>query len=259
MKRIFSYLLVLIFVLLTFRGTANPLVDKLQCKFYKAFVTGEMGEWPDWMSMLEKEYNRSGDEDVLYELVLAHYGYVAYLIGIESEDKAKKYLQQGRKYNEILSRSEYYKSHAQAFEGAFLGYEIGMNKAKAVFLGPKSMKHINRAVEMNPYNPNVWVEKGNATFHIPKMFQGSFSEAARYFEKAVDYFEISERKTSCNWLYLNALAWLARSYDKAEDLKKAYDTYQKILRIEPDFSWVKNELYPEFMEDHDIADLSAKE
>jgi tetratricopeptide (TPR) repeat protein len=259
MKRFVRYFLILILAFVVLKGNANPLVDKLQCKFYEAFVTGDMGEWPDWMNMLEEEYNKSGDQDLLYELVLAHYGYVAYLIGIESEEKAKKYLEKGNKYNEILSRSEYYKSHAQAFKGAFLGYEIGMNKAKAVFLGPKSMKHINKAVDMNPYNPNVWVEKGNATFHIPKMFQGSFSEAARYFEKAIEYFEVSEEKTKCNWLYLNSLAWLARSYDKAKNVKKAYDTYQKILRIEPGFSWVKNELYPEFTKDHNIRKLSEKE
>lgn len=259
MKRFVRYFLILILAFVVLKGNANPLVDKLQCKFYEAFVTGEMGEWPDWMSTLEKEYNKTSEEEILYEVVLAHYGYVAYLIGIERDEKAKKYLKQGRYYNEKLSGSEFYKSHAEAFKGAFLGYEIGLNKAKAVFLGPKSMKHIDRAVEMNPYNPNVWIEKGNATFHIPKMFRGSFSEAARYFEKAIKYFEFSEEKTKCNWLYLNSLAWLAQSYDKAGNVKEAYDAYQKILRIEPDFSWVKNELYPEFKEDNDVRKLSEKE
>jgi tetratricopeptide (TPR) repeat protein len=49
---------------------------------------------------------------------------------------------------------------------------------------------------------------------------------------------------------MNALAWLAQSYDNAGKIDKAEETYHKILRLEPEFKWVAGELYPEFRKSH---------
>jgi tetratricopeptide (TPR) repeat protein len=40
------------------------------------------------------------------------------------------------------------------------------------------------------------------------------------------------------------LTLLARNYESLEQYEQAKQTYEKILHFEPDYKWVKNELYP---------------
>jgi len=47
-----------------------------------------------------------------------------------------------------------------------------------------------------------------------------------------------------NWGYLDALAWLGKTYARLDDFESAISTYNKALQIEPEFSWVKNGLLP---------------
>ncbi len=41
---------------------------------------------------------------------------------------------------------------------------------------------------------------------------------------------------------------LGQSYEKTEDFKMAKITYEKLLKIEPNFSYMRDELYPNFMQ-----------
>lgn len=220
------------------------------CRFYQAYISGDMSPWPGWIDELEREYARNPEPSVLYDILIAHYGYVAWLIGAERHDRADAYLEQARDHLDELEHYARYQSYTESLRGAFLAYEIGMNRSKAVWLGPRSMKHINRAVELDAQNPIAWMEKGNAEYHMPRIFGGSYVKAAEYYRKAIGLFESNGSDLQCNWRYLNALAWLAQSYDKAGEEQKAQSTYQKILEIEPGFEWVKDELYPDFRADH---------
>jgi len=224
--------------------------DNLECKFYHAYVTGDMTPWPGYINILERQYNYNSSPETLYDIVKAYYGYVAFLIGIEDYEEARKFLDLAEKYQEKLKEQNRFRAEAKAFQGAFIAFEIGMNKAKAVFLGPRSMKSINQALELDPNNHHALIEKGNAEFHMPRMFGGSYEKAAEYFRRAVNSLEQSGESLSCNWLYMNALAWLAQSYDKAGRIEKAENIYQKILNLEPGFQWVADELYPEFRKSH---------
>jgi tetratricopeptide (TPR) repeat protein len=220
------------------------------CRFYQAYIGGDMGPWPGWIEELEQKYRRRENPRVLYDVLIAYYGYVAYLIGQERHDKAKDFLGQAEEHLDELDDFSAYRSYAESLRGAFMAYEIGMNRSKAVWLGPRSMKHINRAVELDPGNPIAWMEKGNAEYHMPRIFGGSYHKAAEYFGKAIRLFESGGYDLQCNWRYLNALAWLAQSYDKAGKPGQASHTYRKILDREPRFEWVRDELYPAFAEDH---------
>ena len=220
--------------------------NEMQCKFYEAYVTGEMEPWPEYIDKLERIYSDNSSGELLYDIVEAYYGYVAYAIGIDEYDEANKYIEAAEHYLVKLEEKQEYKSTALAFKGAFIAFKIGMNRAKAVYLGPRSMSNINMALELDHENINALIEKGNAEYHMPRIFGGSYSKATEYFNRAVNAMEKSDENLSCNWTYMNALAWLAQSYEKAGKIIKAENTYLKILEKEPEFDWVANELYPEF-------------
>ena len=249
------YGLVLLFILTVLPVVGNaPSGGVDPCTFYRAYVNGEMAQWPGWIDQLETEYRSSDDPQDLYDLLIAYYGYVAYLIGVDRHDTATRFLEEGRSYLDELDDYPSYRSYTESLRGAFLAYEIGMNRSKAIWLGPRSMKHINRAVELDPRNPIAWMEKGNAEYHMPRIFGGSYEKAASYFRKAIRLFEQSPESLRCNWRYLNALAWLAQSYDKSGQVKKARQVYGELLCLEPDFDWVKKDLLPAFREDHPAPD-----
>ena len=230
---------------------SSPNEQSYDCRFYNAYITGDMTEWPAWMNQIEDHYLQRENHKLLYDLVMAYYGYVGYLIGVDQHEKAEEYIEKGIYYVEQLDNYAIYQSLYEAMKGAFYAFRIGISSSLTVWLGPKSMSHINKAVELDSTNPVAWVEKANAEYHMPRIFGGSYGKAVEYYRKAVGYFEEQPDSIGCNWMYLNALAWLAKSYDKAEMVVRAEMTYQRILKIEPDFSWVKNELYPSFKKRHE--------
>ena len=79
------------------------------------------------------------------------------------------------------------------------------------------------------------------------MFGGSKTKAIHYYLKAQEIMENSPKYTTKNWNYLNLLVTIAQAYQKTDNLNKAKAYYEKILNIEPEFAWVKNELYPQLL------------
>ena len=51
-----------------------PGEDKYKNKFYEAYITGDMKQWPDWISRMEMSYNHRQETGLLYDIVVAHYG-----------------------------------------------------------------------------------------------------------------------------------------------------------------------------------------
>jgi tetratricopeptide (TPR) repeat protein len=123
-----------------------------------------------------------------------------------------------------------------------------LNKIKAVVLGPESMKHINHAVEIGPERPQGWIEKGNALFYMPKMFGGSKEKALEAYRKAIRLMEEDPARISDNWMYLNLLMILGQSYEETDQLQMAKTTYEKVLQVEPGFTYMRDEVYPAFLE-----------
>ncbi len=50
-----------------------------------------------------------------------------------------------------------------------------------------------------------------------------------------------------DWNYLSLLALIGQSYFAMEDYKNAKIYYEKALKVEPDFLYVKNKLLPELI------------
>ncbi|MFO8233895.1 MAG: hypothetical protein R6U04_00630 [Bacteroidales bacterium] len=242
-----SFLFLMVVIIFN-NTTAHAEDDDYDCKFYNAYISGDMSEWPDWISEMEQAYSKNNSTETLKDIVVAYYGYVAWLIGVDREGEAENYIDKAEHYISELSEYSSYKSYAEAMQGAFLAYRISLNKSRAIYLGPRSIRHINRAIELDSDNPYAWVEKGNAAYHMPRAIGGSYKEAAEHFKKAIDGLEEGSSTPECNWVYLNAMAWLAQSYDNTGEVDKAFKVYEKILSIEPNFQWIRDELYPEFKE-----------
>ena len=215
-------------------------------KIYRAYVDQKMELWEQAIAMLDTQYKESGNKGILYELILARYGYIGYNLGIENKEKAREHISHAEKHIDKLIESQEHESSAYALQAALYAYRISMSPLMAVFWGRKTMNLIDKAIETDPHNPSAWIEHGNAMFYAPAALGGSKEEAIKSYNRAADLLE-KKMSDSHRWLYLNTLVGLAKSYEETENNSMARLTYRRALDFEPEFKWVKDKLLPELI------------
>ena len=209
---------------------------------YSAFITHDMAKWERTIRTMEAT-NSINSVDQKLELIDYYYGYIGWLIGQKRFKQAEKMIPRAEALiNQVISVSPK-NATAYSYKGSFLGFKIGIDKCKAIFLGSDSKNNINKALALDPQNIQANIDKGNLLFYEPRFFGGDKKEALNYFLKGVSLME-KNKETYENWAYLNLLTIIADAYEKTNHLNEAKLTYEKIIRNEPDIKWVKNDLYP---------------
>ncbi len=238
---------VLVFILMT---TLSVTAQKKDSVFYECYVTGDMQTWKETMKQMERKYKNSTNYDHMFEVTLAWYGYIGYCIGNKMEDEAEEYLESGKVHLQKLLDHPQSGAAAQAMRSGFYGFEMGLSKYKAVVLGPRSVSALKEAAAIDSSNVHYLVEKGNQMYYMPSLMGGDKAVALRHYKKAVDEMEAGKAYHEKHWFYLNTMVVLAHTYEGVGQINKARETYQKILEQVPRFDWLKNELWPEFIEKH---------
>ena len=250
-QKYFRYIAILWLFLFCFGKLHAQLSPREQV--YQAFIYDQMEAWDQVIGELRNRKANLSDEQ-LVELINYYYGYIGWAIGEGLDKKANIYLGEAVDLTDELIVKYPEMSDLYAYKGAFVGYKIGLNKIKAVFLGPESIKNINHALEIGPNHPQGWIENGNALYYMPKMFGGSKEKALEAYVKAIQLMEKDSEMIKRNWMYLNVLMILGQSYEKIGNLQLAKITYEKVLRIEPEFAYMREELYPSFLKKWESQD-----
>jgi tetratricopeptide (TPR) repeat protein len=240
MERKKNYLIsVLIFI--GFTITAS----EYKSGIYNAYINSNMAEWKSIIDNMNDQKVKS--KEFILELLNYQYGYTAWCIGNSKFKEAENYIELGQKNIDLLRKTNYSLSMINAYEAAFYGYRISMNKIKAPFYGPKSLEHANTAIHLDANNPFGYIQLGNAEFYMPAVFGGSKAEALKYYTKALKLMEGNPSVLKKDWNYLSLLTQIALTCEKLEQYDNASKYYQKILTIEPEFNWVKYELQPNLL------------
>lgn len=211
---------------------------------YKAYISGDMTKWASVIQHMEKQHAVSVDANL--ELISYYYGYIGYLLGTKKIEQAQLYMARGEKLIAAILKASPQQATAYAFKGSFIGFRIAVSKFKAISLGPESMKYVEKACELDANNVQGLVDKANALYHTPKLFGGDKEQALKLFYRAIKLLENS-RNTSDNWFYLNVLTLTAKTHESLNQLSQAKAMYEKAIRFEPEYKWVKNELYPKLL------------
>lgn len=211
-------------------------------EIYKAYINGNMNLWKTVVDKMEKENAKSNAFKL--ELVNYQYGYIGWCIGQGKNDAARIYLNLANNHISTLEESSYDLSSVFAYKSAFVGFEIGLNKIKAPFIGPRSISHAEMSIQLNNANPLGFVQKGNIEYYMPSVFGGSKQMAIFYYLAALKLMEKNATMMDHNWNYLDLLTKLIVAYAEKEDYKSAKYYCEKTLKKEPNFLWVKLGLYP---------------
>lgn len=215
-------------------------------EIYNCYITGNMTRWKIVIDRMAEE-KRKEPADIL-ELVNYQYGYVGWCIGDKREDEAKIYLEKAESNLDSLAVYEKYNSIVLAYRAAFYGYRIGLNKILAPFIGKKSLDCAKSAIELDGSNFMAWVQLGNSEFYMPSALGGSKQAAIEYYLRAKELMESDTMEVKGNWNYLSLLTVIAQAYSYTEDYNTSKFYIDKILSIEPDFAWVRDELYRQLYE-----------
>ena len=235
------FLLPFLFVVKT--GSAN--LSIYDDRLYNCFVSSDMLEWQKVIADLEKEFETTKSAKVEFQLLHAQYGFIGFLLGSKRTSLGEEYIEKADKHIVSLLKSNPKWVEVMALEAAIIAYKISLRPYKAPFLGPKSMSLIDDALELDPNNTYALIEKGNSKHYAPSFVGGSPTEAILQYQKAITNIKASSKTKT--WWYLNTLTQLALAAEKAKNYTLASKTYKEILVIEPNFKWVKDELYPKFL------------
>ena len=237
-----KHLLTMIVLLLLFSIQA---VSSNKKSIYQAFVYSRMEEWKQIIDAMET--NKQKTDEFLHELVNFQYGYIGYCLGENDKSGARKYLELAEKNLETLEKTGFNPAIIHAYHSAFWGFKISMSPWKAPVYGRRSINHVNQAIEIDKNMAFVHVQYGLAYFYMPAIFGGSKKVAVEHFLVAQNLMETTPDEIKYDWNYLNLLTLIGQSYEEIKEYEKAKTYYLKTLAIEPEFQWVKDELYPNLM------------
>jgi len=226
---------------------ADPRTD-----IYQAYLASRMDLWKEAMTQIERCYLNGRESSLLYDLTEAQYGYIAFSISMGRKKEAREMLEKAKRNIDILADKDPLNPKVFSLMGALHGFRVRLEPMKALTYVRKSKIANDRAIVLGPEEPQAWMEKANMEFYTPRLLGGSVKNAVLLYEKAVRLFEASPERTHQNWLYLNCLAGLGLAYEKSGRVSQAGTVYRKLLDLEPSFTWVRDDLYPEFLEKHSM-------
>ncbi|SMO79190.1 tetratricopeptide repeat protein [Gracilimonas mengyeensis] len=132
---------------------------------------------------------------------------------------------------------------------ALLGSTFGM-KATGMFsgmrYGPKSQSATDKAKELSPENPRVYMIEGTGNIYKPSMFGGGLDNAMTSLQKAAELFRTFEPQNELapDWGHAEVYAWIGQVYAKQENYQQAKEAYEQALQVDSDYGWVKYQLLP---------------
>ena len=240
-KYLFIIFLALIVVLLPV--AAHPQSAE-RTAIYRSYIKGDMASWVPVMERIENESNPSHGRQL--ELLEYYYGYTGYLISEDRLREARTYIDKGERLIDRILTYDPDNVAVQSLKGSFMAYGFAVNKLKAVVSGRESKRLIEESYRKAPDNVRAVAEMANVYYHAPAMFGRDRDKGAELYGRAAELIE-KQGDTNNNWYYIHLLTVLALHFEETGDYARAGRIYEKLLRIEPDYVTVRDELYPEFL------------
>jgi len=227
-------------------GTAKW-ADSASREIDAANAAGDLNRLTNAAAMLDRVLIATpNDQLLLYYRSLALYRSATLYTGLKKETEAKRALDEA----DLLLEQATAKSptaDALALRSSVMGLMIGLsgNPLSGMTLGPKSSGLLDRAKEIEPTNPRVWLISGMSAMFTPKMYGGGTNKAEKDLRKAVALFETDRPVAPApSWGRADAYIWLGQALQKEEKIEDARMAYQKALEIQPGNQWVQHVLLP---------------
>lgn len=178
--------------------------------------------------------------------LLLHYaGYALYREGTLSLRKPSTRAASGAMFDSsavLLARSAEKLPLAEtyALESAVYGQMIGAssNPLTGMTLGPKAGSALDRAMQLGPQNPRVWLIRGISAMFTPSAYGGGLDKAESYLSQALKLYDTDAPKPPLPaWGHAEVYLWLGQVYLKEGKRDAAHDAFASAAKLEPDNAW----------------------
>ena len=242
------------FVLIASTNLYSSGISEAREKLYDAYIEGNNPLWIEVMNDLEKSYKKTKNVFILHELTKSQYGYIGMLIDKGDYKTAKLILPKAKEnIEELLDYNEDW-ADVRGLRAGIYGFKIILYPNQVILKGPKGKLYLNKATSLKEITPSVLIEMANYKYHTPALLGGDIDDAIRYYKYAIRLFELTNQSSN-NWQYVNAMVWLAISLDRKGESTEAKKVLQKLLKQEPEFVWVKDNLYPKILQNESISKI----
>jgi len=240
MERTKHSIIILILIICSLKLDASN-----RSEVYSAYVNNNMELWKKVIDRMNAIPGKSNE--LILELVNYQYGYIGYCLGYDKKNEARLYLDLAQKNIDYLEKQKFRLATVNAYNAAFCGFRMGINPLFVPYNGVRSMDYAKKAMELEKENYLGLVQLGNIQFYMPKSIGGSKKEGIGYFIKAREILEREPDGIRENWNYLSVLILIGQSYYYLNDYASAKGIYEYILKLEPGFTYVRDELYPRLL------------
>jgi tetratricopeptide (TPR) repeat protein len=219
--------------------------DTARVTIEAAYNSGDVAKLREARALVERALTAFAEDPLLQH----YYAYVLYresnlLTGMRRDEKEYRPLLEQADSLLEQSASKLALPETYALRSAVLGQLIN-NPLRGMTLGPRSESAMDRAIELGPRNPRVWMLRGVNAMFTPTMFGGGVDKAEEYLRKAILLFPEERPATPLPaWGHAEAYAWLGQVLHKQKRINDARAAYAKSLELQPDNGWVKHVLLP---------------
>lgn len=241
-----KFLLFLIFFPVLMSSAQKKDLAYYQCAFFESYRAGSMAPWPGLIAEMEKV--KSTDLAWQTEMVKAMYGLVGYQLGAKNKDLARVYVNKADVYLDKLLKEYPKDARLHSMAGAFYGYKIALAFYKAPFLGPKSLYHTGKAIELDISEPMGYIEKGNSLLYRPAALGGDKNEALSLYRKALKLME-ARNDLKCNWQLMLLRAFILKTLYETNQLAEANAFMLDMQRDYGSMIWIKQFVGASLMEE----------
>jgi tetratricopeptide (TPR) repeat protein len=183
---------------------------------------------------------------------LAEYylGYADYRLGVVvyrmDKEKCIMYLDSAVEHLENALEKQGDFADAHALLSSCYGLKISFAPLKAIVLGPKAGRAMERAKELSPDNPRVALLEAIGTYNTPTLFGGGKEKGLQAMKRAAELFDRWNAPDSLlpDWGKAEVYAWIGIAHLDRSEAILARKAFENALRINPDYGWVKYALLP---------------
>ncbi len=186
---------------------------------------------------------------LVYYRALGLYRSAGMLMGQQRIDDARQALEEADRILEALVDRQP-SADALALHGSVLGQLIAVSGNQMIAgmrFGPKSGRQVDRAMELVPNNPRVWLIRGQSALATPRMFGGGVEKALHDIRKSIELFAgtVAPPSPLPDWGRVDAYIWLGQALERDEKWTEAKAAYVDALQMAPRHPWITQQLLPQ--------------